>query len=241
MSPHTIGTCRRLASAFALLLLAAGVAAAQKPLSLFGLMFPDRIAGAQRTEPHDFESKTAGLGYSVEYQLKGWKIDVFIYDLRRTDISDDAQSAPVTGQLAQATGDIFNAYKRVQIRLKYAILDDAARVRFLCSSFGYADKQGDRDSYLCVTSAKGKFIKFRLTTNRRAGSSPPPTASCRPGRKFCGPAREWLGGQEVQARRACSNGQSVIIRPGNWPTPSGSTCKSCKAIPATSTPGISLA
>ena len=165
------GICLRLVSAVAaLLLLAAGGAWAQMPLSLLGQTFPDRIAGAQRTEPHDFESKTPGLGYSVEYVLKGWKIDVFIYDLRRTDITDDAQSAPVTGQLAQATGDIFNAYKQVQIRLKYAILDDAARVRFLCSSFGYADKQGERDSYLCVTSAKNKFIKFRLTTNRRAGS-----------------------------------------------------------------------
>ena len=161
----------RMCLAAGALLLTAGTVAAQKPLTIFGLTFPDRIAGAQRTEPHDFESKTAGLGYSVEYQLKGWKIDVFIYDLRRTDISDDAQSAPVTGQLAQATGDIFNAaYKQVQIKLKYAILDDSARVRFLCSRFGYVDKKAERDSYLCVTSAKNKFIKFRLTTNRHAGS-----------------------------------------------------------------------
>ena len=165
-------TARRtsLILTFAALLLAAGAALAQQPLTLFGLTFPDRIAGTQRMPPHDFESKNPGLGYSVEYRTQGWKIDVYVYDLGRSSIPDDPQSEAVTGQLAQATGDIYKSYGQVETRLTYAILDDAAHVRFLCRSFGYNDKQGPRDSYLCVTSARGKFVKFRLTTERRPGS-----------------------------------------------------------------------
>src|SRR5437588_8295646 len=160
----------RLILTFAALLVLAGAAHAQQPVVIFGVEFPDRIAGAQRGAPHDFETERPGLGHSVAYEAPGWKIDIYIYDLRRRDIADDPQSEPVKGQLAQASGDIVKTYGQAETRLKYAILDDAARVRFLCASFAFTDREGPRDSYLCVTAARGKFVKFRLTTARRPGS-----------------------------------------------------------------------
>ncbi len=153
----------------AFLLIATVAALAQKPVTIFGLTFPNRIAGAQIVpEPHKYD--TADLGYSVEYRRPNWEIDVFIYDLGHSSVPDDPQSEPVVGQLARATADIVKAYTKVNTKLTYAILDDKARVRFLCRSFGYTDKRRIRDSYLCVTSAKSKFVKFRLTIDRRAGS-----------------------------------------------------------------------
>jgi len=145
---------------------------AQAQATLHGLTFPQRIAGTEIAGTHSFEDKNPGLGYSVEYRLAGWKIDVYIYDLRQTSIPDDAMSDAVKGQLRQATQDIFKAgYGNVAPRLKYAILDDGTKVRFLCQSFGYTHKSlGKVDSYLCVTAFNRKFVKFRMTTGVRAGS-----------------------------------------------------------------------
>ncbi len=151
---------------------AAGHDAAQAQVTLHGLTFPQRIAGTEFAGSHSFEDKDPGLGYSVEYRLARWKIDVYIYDLRQTSIPDDALSDAVKGQLRQATQDVFKAgYGNVAPRLKYAILDDGAKVRFLCQSFGYTHtKLGKVDSYLCVTAFNRKFVKFRMTTGERAGS-----------------------------------------------------------------------
>lgn len=160
-----------IAVAFGLVVLA-GAAAAQQSAAYFGLKFPRAIGGAQIGEPHDFESKNPGLGYSVNYRLPGGWIDVYIYDLRQASIPDDATSEPVRGQLLQATKDVFNrkGATNIKAKLRYALLDDTARVRFLCTSFIYSDKGTPLDSYLCVTSWKNKFVKFRMSTRRRAGS-----------------------------------------------------------------------
>jgi hypothetical protein len=165
-----IGMCQRLAWTFVGLLLAAATAAAQSPLTVHGVNLPGQIAGAQRAELRNYQNPA--LGSSVEYRLLGWKIDVYIYDLGQKSIPNDALSAPVTGQLKQATDDIFNSkdYSQVETKLKYAIRDNAARVRFLCSRFGYVTAQSRKDSYLCVTSAQNKFVKFRLTADQHAGS-----------------------------------------------------------------------
>ena len=159
------------AAAFGLVMLT-GAAAAQQSVAYFGLQFPKAIAGAQIGEPHDFESKSPGLGYSVNYRLSGGWIDVYIYDLRRSSIPDDATSEPVKGQLLQATRDVFNrkGATNIKAKLRYALLDDTAHVRFLCTSFALSEQGAPLDSYLCVTSWKNKFVKFRMSARRRAGS-----------------------------------------------------------------------
>jgi hypothetical protein len=44
--------------------------------------------------------------------------------------------------------------------------------RFLCASFTFGDApEPQYDSTLCVTAAKGKFVKFRVTGPRVAGSA----------------------------------------------------------------------
>jgi hypothetical protein len=147
---------------------------AQEEITYYGLAFPPSIAGAARGATHDYESSHPGLGYSVNYSRPGWSIDVYIYDLGRASISDDAGSDPVKQQLAAATRDVMNrpGGPHVDARLRYAILDDEARTRFLCTAFTLLPRQGANslDSYLCVTSWQNKFVKLRLSTTQRPGS-----------------------------------------------------------------------
>lgn len=141
-------------------------------VSYFGLDFPETIGGATRSEPHDYEQQRPGLGYSVKYRASGWAIDVYIYDLRQRSIPADPNSGAVRGQLVQATNEVLQrpTAAEVKIKLRYALRDDRARVRFLCTSFELKDRETPVDSYLCVTSSHNKFVKFRLSTQRRDGS-----------------------------------------------------------------------
>jgi hypothetical protein len=154
--------------------LTASTGRAQQPVTYYGLAFPESIAGAARGPAHDYESTHPGLGYSVNYTRPGWTIDVYIYDLGRASVPDDAGSQPVKEQLAAATRDVLNrpGGPRVEARLRYAILDHEARPRFLCTAFTLLPRQGPNpvDSYLCVTSWQSKFVKFRLSTAQRPGS-----------------------------------------------------------------------
>src|SRR5262245_57083011 len=77
----------------------ASVAAAQEPLKIFGLTIPDRVAGLPHGKMHDFEKTNPGLGYSIPFQRSGWLIDVYLYDLRLTAISEDPGSTIVTREL----------------------------------------------------------------------------------------------------------------------------------------------
>jgi hypothetical protein len=116
------------------------------------------------------------LGHGVEYVRPGWKINVYIYDLRLPSIPDDVQSEVVKKQFEQAKGDILEAqktgiYANVDVKSTYIIADADHRSRFLCATLTYVHKQmGNADSVLCVTAWNNKFVKFRLTSQGHKGS-----------------------------------------------------------------------
>jgi hypothetical protein len=155
-------------------MLAAG--AAQAAVSYFGLTFPDKVAGAQRGEAEDFEKDNPGLGYGVRYDKPGWVIDVYLYDDGIKSIPADLDASVVQSQLKQAEGDIFElqrrgSYANVQLKRSYTLRDGAGRSRFLCADFSFVrERMGNVDSFLCLTSWNGRFVKFRLTTAARDGS-----------------------------------------------------------------------
>ena len=161
----------------ALLLLGTVVAAGAAALTFFGLTFPERVADAQIGPARDFETENPGLGYGVKYDKPGWSIDVFVYDLRRPSISDDAGSEMMKAQVKQAEGDILEqekrgAYKQVKVTGSYVINDSSGRGRFLCEDFSYSrEPEGSVDSFLCLTGWHNKFVKFRLTTRPSPRSS----------------------------------------------------------------------
>ena len=67
----------------------------------------DRRLHAQRFD--QLREDQAGRGYGLDYSQSGWKLDVFIYDLKRAAIPDDAKSAIVRAEFERARADAFLA------------------------------------------------------------------------------------------------------------------------------------
>jgi hypothetical protein len=160
-------------------ILAAGLAAApavaespQGSINISGVTLPARIAGIPRDgKVQDYEKTSPGLGRSVQFLRKNWRIDVYVYDLKKSSIPNDPASAVIREQLAQAKGDILQAekqgsYANVVVRGEYTANDSKGRTRFACLVLDYWHKStaATVDSYLCVTGVNNKFFKIRMTT-----------------------------------------------------------------------------
>jgi len=139
--------------------------------SIFGLRLPPEIAGARREAVTDYEKANPGLGYSVGYRLPDWTTDIYIYDLKRSAIPDDPNSAVVRTERDHAKNDVFmlgqrGTYRNVTARQDYIIPDASGRTRFVCSALTYfhVARNTELDSYLCLSGWHGKFVKFRMST-----------------------------------------------------------------------------
>jgi hypothetical protein len=139
-------------------------------VNVFGLKAPEEIEGFTLNDSTNFEKIKPGDGYGLDYSQSGWKLDVFIYDLKRAAIPDDAKSAIVRAEFERVRADAFLAqprgiYAQVYLRRNFTIDDAAKRTRFQCSAFHLTrDGAKPQDGYVCVTSWNNKFVKLRLTT-----------------------------------------------------------------------------
>jgi hypothetical protein len=163
------GTYAAFAAAVLLITSLAGAALAQE-LKIFGLTVPERVAGAARGQAEDYEKNHPGGGYGVPFLRKGWRINIFLYDLGRSSIPDDPNSEVIKSHMAQTRDDVFalekqGHYANVVVRGDYVVKDRGGRTRFVCSTFTYFHKDlgGMVDSYLCLTSWNNKFFKLRVT------------------------------------------------------------------------------
>jgi hypothetical protein len=161
---------------FALVLGAAATAAVPRlahaiaSVTVFGLKAPEEVGGFTLNDSVNFERSKPGDGYSLDYSQPGWKLDVFIYDLKRSAIPEDAKSAIVRAEFERSREDAFLAqprglYAQVYLRRNFTIEDSAKRTRFQCAAFHLTrDGAKPQDGFLCVTSWNNKFVKFRMTT-----------------------------------------------------------------------------
>jgi hypothetical protein len=139
-------------------------------VNVFGLKAPEEIEGFTLNDSTNFEKIRPGDGYGLDYSQSGWKLDVFIYDLKRAAIPDDAKSAIVKAEFERARADAFLAqprglYAQVYLRRNFTIDDTSKRTRFQCAAFHLTrDGAKPQDGYLCVASWSNKFVKLRLTT-----------------------------------------------------------------------------
>jgi hypothetical protein len=139
-------------------------------VNVFGLKAPEDIEGFTLNDSTNFEKIRPGEGYGLDYSQSGWKLDVFIYDLKRAAIPDDAKSAIVRAEFERARADAFLAqprglYAQVYLRRNFTIDDAAKRTRFQCAAFHLTrDGAKPQDGFLCVTAWNNKFVKLRLTT-----------------------------------------------------------------------------
>ena len=154
----------------ALVLLAAATTAAHAiaSVTVFGLRAPDEVGGFRLNDSMNFERSKPGEGYSLDYSQPGWKLDVFIYDLKRSAIPDDAKSA-MCGPSSSARARTCSWRSRGACTLRStcgAISPSrtAKRTRFQCAAFHVTRGAKPQDGFLCVTSWNNKFINFRMTT-----------------------------------------------------------------------------
>ena len=155
---------------------AAPAAFAIAPVTVYGLKFPEEVGGFTLNDSTNFERSNPGLGYGMDYSKPEWKLDVFIYDLKRVAIPDDAKSAIVRAEFERSRDDVFLAqprgpYVQVYLRRNFAIEDGRKQTRFQCAAF-HMTREGAKpqDGFLCVTSWRNKFLKYRLTTLAHNGS-----------------------------------------------------------------------
>lgn len=168
--------CARTAATALVFAAAATVPAfAISSVTVFGLRAPEEIAGFTLNDSINFEKIKPGEGYGLDYSQSGWKLDVFIYDLKRSAIPDDVKSAIVRAEFERSRADSFLAhprgiYAKVYLRRNFTI-EDGKRTRFQCAAYHLVrDGAKPQDGFLCVTSWRNKFLKFRLATLSGKGS-----------------------------------------------------------------------
>ncbi len=158
--------------------------AQQAPPGLTGADMPLIIGQAKRGEVKDFEGSNPGLGQAIAYQAPGWRNTLFVYDLKRKDLPEKADAAVIAPQLQQAAGDILTLKKRgdyadVEEGLSFTV-PAGSNPRFHCKSYvlksatplgGVKSASSEFDSYLCVTTWRKKFVKARMTTERRPSAA----------------------------------------------------------------------
>ena len=67
-------------------------------VTVFGLKAPEEIGGFTLNDSTNYERSRPGDGYGLDYSQPGWKLDVYIYDLKRSAIPEDAKSAIVRAE-----------------------------------------------------------------------------------------------------------------------------------------------
>lgn len=139
-------------------------------VTVFGLKAPEEIRGFTLNDSVNYERGKPGEGYGLDYSQPGWKLDIYIYDLKRNAIPADAKSAIVRAEFERSREDTFLAqprglYAQVYLRRNFTIEDAKKETRFQCAAFHMTrDGAKPQDGFMCVTSWNNKFIKFRLTT-----------------------------------------------------------------------------
>jgi hypothetical protein len=207
-------------------------AQAVAPTTVFGLRAPEEISGFSLNDSTNFEKIRPGDGYGLDYSQSGWKLDVFIYDLKRAAIPEDARSAIVRAEFERARAEAFLAqpsgiYAQVYLRRNFTIDDGARRARFQCASFHLTrDGAKPQDGYLCVTAWNNKFVKFRLTT--LADNNTETTA-----RKYVAawiPVL-WGGGYRAETSKAKAKAESDPVEPAE-PAPRAEAARPESSRPA---------
>src|SRR4029077_19233289 len=188
-------------------------------VSVFGLRAPEDISGFTLNDSTNFEKLKPGDGYGLDYSQSGWKLDVFIYDLKRAAIPDDVKSAIVRAEFERARADAFLAqprglYAQVYLRRNFTIDDAGKRTRFQCAAFHLTrDGAKPQDGFPCFTAGNNKFLKRRLSTlsdNNTEQAARKYVAAWIP--VLCGPGNR-VSDDKPEAKNPAARGQAAHAPP----------------------------
>jgi len=138
------------------------------------LVFPDRLAGLEKKEVHDFESSLPGLGVSVAYVASGMKVNLYLYTQGRKEIPANLGLPEIIDHFAQIVADVTRAvaagaYESVQKTAEGKIPMDpmdppgAGQREALSAKFDIVQGGQALRSRLYLTVFKGHFLKIRVT------------------------------------------------------------------------------
>jgi hypothetical protein len=143
-------------------------AAAAETVTINGIHFPDQVGDFVRGAARDYEKTHPGFGYSFAYRREPWTATVYVYDHRLPAIPDDPGSEAIQREFAMATREILEGarhgvWRKAELVRNFTLPEGGAP-RFTCANFTIVTLADlETDSTLCITSAKGKFVKFRVT------------------------------------------------------------------------------
>ena len=163
----------------ALALVALTAVASAEPVTVAGIVFPDRVGEFTRGGAIDHEKTNPGLGYSFPYRMEPWTATVYVYDQQRAAIPDDLGLDVVKGEFAQAKRDILGgrARRRVEPR-RTSSATSRCRSAASLASCARAIRSSTRPmpgvtAFCALPPSKGKFVKFRITGARTGSPAPP--------------------------------------------------------------------
>lgn len=143
--------------------------------------FPKKIGVAELVNTEDFEPKSPGLGQVGQYTFQGWRLSMYVYDKKRTDIADTPNAGQIKPELDASVADIFEAkrqghYSRVDEGTPFSMPPMGTPPVFQCRAFiiQMAPKpngpaSAPYESYMCVTTSRRKFVKLRLSSTTPPG------------------------------------------------------------------------
>ena len=145
--------------------------------------FPPKIGLAELVNTQDFEKDQPGLGQLGQYRFQGWRMGVYVYDKKRTDIPAEAHPEQSRAEANEGVLDVRELLKRgeyvkVEEGQPFAVPPFATPAQFFCRSLRLqrkpqpnATKPEDLyDSFICVTTWKKKFVKVRLSADTPSSS-----------------------------------------------------------------------
>jgi hypothetical protein len=139
-----------------------------------GIVFPEVVAGFERTGFHDYESKHPGLGFSCSYRAAGMFATIYVYTAGLAAVPADIRHPALRKLREQTVREIVEfAHGRGEtakqtIRRTVTARTSMGERLILFDGFTIdAPKGGLRSTYVWLWTARGHFVKVRLT--RRGG------------------------------------------------------------------------
>lgn len=145
-----------------------------------GITLPEEIAGFRRTSHQDYDAKQPGLGAGYNYYNgKGATATVYIYTAGQPNIPSGVDGALMARMREQTMREITEfARSRSETTEHLAhrrllITTAGSDIPILFDAFTITAPTGERDTMLWLWSARGHFLKIRVTRLPK-GELPPP-------------------------------------------------------------------
>ena len=132
---------------------------------LTGLKFEDKVDDLTKTIVTNYENNKAGLGVSVDYRGEGKKLTIYVYNLRKKNLSTDLNDPFVIENFKNAIQEIYSLHTQVKMKDPVPIPYQGKNSRsdWLMAVFETNDRGRIQNSYLMSTTYKNFFVKLRYT------------------------------------------------------------------------------